>query len=148
MKLEGIDPLHPSMFCVLTVAEVKRFCALISVKRVVWNSKNIMCFCTGFPKAHHIYNLVSISLSLSVSNRWLDIASVSILMVTPSAMTSGLTLIRWISDRQGGVKSTAASFTRLNVSPFNGDVRRVLPYFLSIWSTPCLSFCRSHWHRV
>lgn len=22
MKLEGIDPLHPSMFCVLTVAEV------------------------------------------------------------------------------------------------------------------------------
>jgi len=23
MKLEGIDPLHPSMFCVLTVAEVK-----------------------------------------------------------------------------------------------------------------------------
>ncbi len=22
MKLEGVDPLHPSMFCVLTVAEV------------------------------------------------------------------------------------------------------------------------------
>lgn len=46
MKLEGLDPCHPSLFCVLSVAEVRMRCTLDSVCSLSrWNDMHAVSLC-------------------------------------------------------------------------------------------------------
>lgn len=95
MKLEGLDPCHPSLFCVLSVAEVRMRCTLDSVcslLSVKWHARR---------------------LSLPVRSRVTGWGS--ILTVTQNATTSGQTLTRGTWNQLAGVRRTGISYCCLKV---------------------------------
>ncbi|KAJ6663789.1 hypothetical protein lerEdw1_009868 [Lerista edwardsae] len=92
MKLEGLDPEHPSLFCVLSVAEVRK--QLLAAERLlldeatIWAIFKLSCMCRDTEYGY-------------------------ILMGILSAMTSGLMLIPQTFTLLAGVKKQVTSFSLL-----------------------------------
>lgn len=104
MKLEGLDPCHPSLFCVLSVAEVRTRRANDSVCSLFqWNDMRAVSLC---PVRSRVTG-------------W-----GSILMVTQNATTSGQTPTRGTWNRLAGARRTGISYCCLKVK--NKRTRNVL----------------------